>query len=303
MLFRSELARAIADAGIHVLVDLAGHTTGNRMAVLARRPAPVQAHYLGFAATTGASFVDYFIGDEIVTPPAMAADFTEKLIRMPHSFMVSDGTDAAHVATDAPRVQHAFASDAVVFCNFNNGSRITRDDFTAWLEILRGVPNSVLWLQTANAQTVANLQALAKAGGVDASRVVFAQRVPTKREHLARLNRADLMLDTIGWHNGHSTVSDALWAGVPVITVPGRYFANRVAASLATAAGLSAMVRGERDDYVRTAIRLGNEHSELIAMKKRLAARDTPFFDTQARVRDLEDAFLAMWRGMASPAR
>lgn len=291
-----ELAAAISSAGIHVLIDLAGHTTGNRMAVLARRPAPVQAHYLGFAATTGAPFIDYFISDPIATPPGMAADFTEKIVYVPHSFMVSDGSDAAHVAADAPLVQSAFSPESTVFCNFNNGSRITRGDFDVWMEILKGVAGSVLWLQAANASTVSNLHALAQASGVDPARLVFAQRVPTKREHFARLNRADLMLDTIGWHNGHSTASDALWAGVPVLTVPGRYFANRVAASLATAAGLPDFVRSDRADYVRTAIELARGRDRLAAAKRELAGRSAPFFDTRNRVRDLEETYLEMWR-------
>ncbi len=292
----NELAESIAAAGIHLLIDLAGHTTGNRMAVLARRPAPVQVHYLGFAATTGAPYIDYFMGDRIATPPSNAVDFSEKLARVPHSFMVSDGTDAAHVADDAPRAQPQFPPDAIVFCNFNNGSRITRGDFDAWMEILKGVPDSVLWLQGANAATIANLHALAKAHGIDPARVLFAQRVPTKPEHFARLNRADLMLDTIGWHNGHSTVSDALWAGVPVLTVPGRYFANRVAASLATAAGLSDFVRSDRADYIRIAIELARERNRLAVAKRGLGERSAPFFDTRARLHDLEDAYLEMWR-------
>lgn len=291
-----ELAAAIAAAGIHVLVDLAGHTTGNRMAVLARRPAPVQAHYLGFAATTGAAYIDYFITDKVATPPSFADAFSEKLTYVAQCFMVSDGTDAPDVvdrvaaAADAP-----FAPDAMVFCNFNNGSRITRDDFAAWMEVLRGVPDSVLWLQGANALTAGNLGAAAQACGVDSARLIFAQRVATKREHLKRLSRADLMLDTISWHTGHSSASDALWAGVPVLTVPGRHFANRVAASLATAAGLQELVRHDRADYVRTAIKLGRDRALLATTKRKVAERKAPFFDTRMRVRELEAAYLQMW--------
>ncbi len=299
-----ELAAAIAAAGIHVLVDLAGHTTGNRMRVLARRPAPVQAHYLGFAATTGAEYIDYFISDRIATPPSMVDAFSEKLAYAAHCFMLSDGTDAVHVVADAATVAcPQFAPDAVVFCNFNNGSRITRDDFAAWMEILRGVPGSVLWLQGANTLAVANLRGVAGRCGVDAGRIIFAQRVPTKREHLARLHRADLMLDTISWHNAHSTASDALWAGVPLLTVPGRHFANRVAASLATAAGLAELVCPDRSDFIQTALRLGKDRNELAALKRQLLARAAPFFDTQMRMRDLEAAYLGMWKDHLDRAR
>src|SRR5258706_479150 len=163
-----ELAAVIAAAGIHVLVDLAGHTTGNRMGVLARQPAPVQAHYLGFATTTGAAYIDYFVTDKIATPPSLADGFSEKPAYVAQCFMVSDGSDAPDIvdplsaAVDAP-----FAPDAIVYCNFNNGSRITRDHFSAWMEILRGVPNSVLWLQGANALTVGNLRTAARARGAD----------------------------------------------------------------------------------------------------------------------------------------
>jgi protein O-GlcNAc transferase len=297
----SELAATIAAAGIHVLVDLAGHTTGNRMPVLARRPAPVQANYLGFSATTGASYVDYFITDSVATPPSLAAEFSEKLAYVPYCYMVSDGTDAAGGADEAGAASQ-FATESIVFCNFNNASRIMRDDFRAWMEILRGVPAGVLWLQGANESAVASLRKAAQTCGIDPVRLVFAQRVPTKREHLARLQRADLVLDTIGWHNGHSSTSDALWAGVPVLTVPAQHFAGRVAASLVTAAGLPEFVRRDRDDYVQTAIRFGNDRAQLSAMKSKLGERAAPFFDTRMRVRDLEAAYLRMWNDYSNAA-
>jgi predicted O-linked N-acetylglucosamine transferase (SPINDLY family) len=290
----SELAAAIAAARIDVLVDLTGHTTGNRMPVLARRPALVQASYLGFSATTGAAYIDYFITDKIATPPELAAGFSEKLAYVSHCYMVSDGTDALNVADDAGAPTQ-FAAEAVVFCNFNNASRITRDDFRGWMEILSGVPAGVLWLQGASAPAVGHLRREAQACGIDPARLVFAQRVPAKREHLARLNRADLVLDTIGWHNGHSSTSDALWAGVPVLTVPGQHFANRVAASLATAADLPELVRHDRADYVQTALQLGGDRARLSVLKRKLMARTAPFFDTHMRVRDLEAAYIRMW--------
>ncbi|HEV7820801.1 MAG TPA: hypothetical protein VGO84_06430, partial [Burkholderiales bacterium] len=232
-----ELAAVIAGAGIHILIDLAGHTTGNRMAVLARRPAPVQAHYLGFAATTGAPYIDYFITDKITTPPGWAGAFSEKLAYVAQCFMVSDGSEAPNVVDRLAAVADAeFSAQTLVYCNFNAASRIDRDDFAAWIEILRRVPDSVLWLQGANELTRHNLRAAATNYAINPGRLIFAQRVATKREHLKRLSRADLILDTIRWHTGHSSTSDALWAGVPVLTVPGNHFANRVAASLVSAA-------------------------------------------------------------------
>lgn len=291
-----ELAAHIVQAGIHVLIDLAGHTTGNRLAVLARRPAPVQAHYLGFPATTGAPYVDYFITDRVATPPALAAEFTEQLAYMPRCFMVSDGADAA--SRDAvTRAAEGLAEDAVVYCNFNNASRITRDNFRAWLDILRAVPSSVLWLHGGAALTLANLHKEAQCCGMDPARVVFAQRAPTKAAHLARLALADLALDTFGWYNGHSSTSDALWGGVPVLTTPAASFAGRVAASLVNAAELPELAVRDRDEYVATAIRLGNDRAQLAALKRKLAAsrHTAPFFDTRCIVRDLEAVYRAMW--------
>ena len=290
-----ELASDIAQRGIHILIDLAGHTTGNRLAVLARRPAPVQAHYLGFPATTGAPYVDYFITDHIVTPPELAYEFSETLMYMPRCFMVSDGTDASGVSASRPHEN--LPAEAVVFCNFNTASRITRDDFHLWMEVLRGVPHSVIWLLGQSGQVVANLRREAELCGIRSDRLTFAQRTAEKRQHLARLCMADLMLDTIGWHNGHSSTSDALWAGVPVLTAPNRQFAGRVAASLVTAAGLPELVTISRDEYLRIAVELGNDRVTLTSLKRKLvdAKRTAPFFDTQATVRDLESLYHAMW--------
>ena len=290
-----EFAADIARSGIHVAIDLAGHTTGNRLAVLARRPAPVQAHYLGYPSTVGAPWIDYFITDSAATPPALAAEFTEQLAYLPHCFMVSDGSDV-HGA-DALREAEGLPRDAAVFCNFNNASRITRDMFRAWMLILRAVPGSVLWLPGASALTAANLRKEAQMCSVDATRLVFAQRVPTKAMHIARLALADLMLDTVGWHNGHSSTSDALWAGVPVLTAPAQHFAGRVAASLVHAAGLPELAVRDLKAYVETAVRLGNERAVLTDLTHKLAdaKRTAPFFDTRGTVRDLESAYAAMW--------
>ena len=297
----AEMAASIARAGIQVLVDLGGHTTGNRLAVLARRPAPVQVHYLGFPATTGAPYIDYFITDHVATPPELRAEFTEKPAYLPHCFMVSDGADALKGAGE-PVSREQFPAAATVFCNFNNASRITREIFQAWMEILREVPQGILWLQGAGTPNVANLQKEARACGIDPARLVFAARVPGKRQHLARLGRADLVLDTVGWHNGHSSTSDALWAGVPVLTAPAKHFAGRVAASLVTGAGLPELVRRDRDDYVQTAIKLGNDRAELAALKHKLAENQhsAPFFDTRQTVRELEDAYLDLWKEYCS---
>jgi predicted O-linked N-acetylglucosamine transferase (SPINDLY family) len=191
-----------------------------------------------------------------------------------------------------------------VFACFTNASRITRDVFGLWLEILRAVPGSVLWLQRADAATVHNLRSEAQRGGVDAARLVFAQRVADKAGHIARLALADLALDTIGWHNGHTTTNDMLWAGVPVLTAPGRSFASRVGASLVTAAGLPELVARDGRDYVNIAIGLGTDRGRCAALKSNLVAnrQHAPFFDGRGIVGGLEDVYFEMWRQYCSGA-
>lgn len=293
----AEVAEEIAAAGIHVLIDLAGHTTGNRLGVLARRPAAVQAHYLGYPGTTGAPYVDYFITDHIATPPRLAAEFTEELAYLPRCFMVSDDSVIREPGA-ATRTAEGLPDEAFVFCNFGNSSRITREVFASWLEILRAVPSSVLWLGQSSELTIKNLRDQVRRGDIDPGRVVFAQRVPDKRAHLARLGLADLALDTFGWYNGHSSTSDMLWAGVAVLTTAGETFASRVAASLLHAAGLSELATRDARDYVQTAVRLGNDRAQTSALKRKLDANrnSMPFFDPRRIVADLEAVYLEMWR-------
>jgi protein O-GlcNAc transferase len=290
-----EAAQAIADAGIDVLIDLMGHTTGNRLGILARRAAPVQAHYLGYAGTVGASYVDAFISDAIATPPALEAHFSERIVRVPDCFMVSDGTDA-HAAPPASRAAHGLPEDAYVFCNFGDAARVDRRTFERWLQILERAPGALLWLRKPDVLAAENLRRAAIARGVDPARLVFADRVPGKSAHLARLACADVALDTLGWYNGHSTTADLLWAGVPVLTSPGETFASRVAASLVSAAGLHELVAATPADYVDCAVALANDSVRTRALRQRLrdGLASTPFFDTPRLVRGLESAYEAM---------
>jgi predicted O-linked N-acetylglucosamine transferase (SPINDLY family) len=289
-------ARRIAAAGIDVLLDLGGHTLGSRLAVLARRPAPVQAHYLGYPGTVGAPYLDGYFTDEVVTPPALETEFTERVVRVPRCFMAS----AAEPADPAPppsRAEAGLPAAAFVYCNFGTASRMTRDTFELWLDVLRATPGSVLWLAETEPQSVRRLRDRALASGIEPDRLVFARRAPSKRGHLARLALADLMLDTIGWYNGHSTTADALWAGVPVLTAPAGHFAGRIAASLVQAAGLGELVAADRAQYRSLAIQTGTDRAYAQALRQRLAAARThaPFFDTQGRVTDLENAIDELW--------
>jgi protein O-GlcNAc transferase len=293
-------ARAIAGDKVQLLIDLAGHTSGGRLGIVARRPAPVQAHYLGHPGTTGADYIDYFIGDNIVTPPDLADSFSERLVRVPECFMVGGGPPSAGRSS---RAAEGLPEGKPVYASFTNGSRITRDVFTLWMEILRDVPGSLLWLSNARAE--ANLRNAAHDAGVDPHRLVFAKRKRDKADHVARLPLADLGLDTIGWHNGHSTTHDMLWAGLPVLTTVGRTFASCVGASLVTAAGMPELVARDARHYVEMAVRIGNDPSERATLKRKLAKNrgTAPLFSTRGLVRDLESVYREIWQSWvaASP--
>lgn len=294
----TDAAQTIADCGIDILIDLMGHTTGSRFGVLARRPAPVQTHFLGYPATTGASYIDYFVSDRVVTPPDPAHHFTETLVHVSQCYMLSDGAEAQGIVP-AARAEHGLPDAAYVYTNFSTPSRIDRESFALWMRILDAVPLSVLWLLAADPLVVRNLKREASARGVDPARLHFGARESHRPVHLSRLACADLALDTLGWYNGHTTTADMLWAGVPVLTAPGATFATRVAASLLTAAGLGELAVPTPEDYVTTAIALGHDRSRTCALRDKLRqARDmAPFFRTDHLIRDLETAYDAMYAG------
>jgi len=196
----------------------------------------------------------------------------------------------------ATRAAHGLPQDAFVYCNFANSSRITREVFRLWMTVLAAVPSSVLWLKQSHEVTVQNLRRAAREAGVDPERLIFASRVADKARHLERLALADLALDTIGWHNGHTSTSDVLWAGLPVLTVPGATFASRVAASLLHAADMPEMVVRDAQEYVATAIRLGKDGGQTSALKRAVARNRScaPFFDAPQTVHALEAACFDM---------
>lgn len=293
----AQAAEKIAADGVQVLIDLAGHTTGGRLGIPARRPAPVQAHYLGYAGTTGAVFLDYFISDPIATPVEMANQFTEQLALVPGCFMMSAGV--MNGASQPPsRAAQGLPENAMVYSSFTNAARITRDVFAGWMQILQAVPGGVLWLRQSDAQVVQNLRAQAQRCGVDPVRLLFAPRVADKAEHMARLALADLSLDTIGWHSGHSTTNELLCAGVPVLTATGATFASRVGVSLVTAAGLPELVARDAAEYIEFAISLGRDRARCVALKEKLKANRNHalLFDPRRVVAGLESVYAEMWR-------
>ena len=290
-----DAAKRIYQDHIDILVDLNGHTKGNRMEICALRPAPVQVTYLGFPGTTGADFFDYMITDKIVTPRKHARWYSENFAYMPHCYQVNDHTQAIS-EKEWKKADFGLPENAFVFCSFNNTYKIEPILFDVWMKILRQVQDSVLWLFGGNSVTEENLKKEAEARGVNAERLVFSEKLPKKDEHLARHRLADLALDT-RIYNGHSTTSDALWSGVPVITLRGTHFPSRVSSSILTAIGLPELIADTLDEYEDLAVWLAESSEELQAIRRRLAKNRSakPLFDTPRFVRNLENAYKEMW--------
>ncbi|MFM2056526.1 MAG: hypothetical protein RLY71_911 [Pseudomonadota bacterium] len=271
------LAEQIRTDQIGVLFDLKGFTSNQRLDVMAHRPAPLQVAWLGYPGTSGAACIDYIIGDPVVTPLAHAEHFTEAIAQMPHSYQPNDGLRSRPLAWR--RAECGLPDHATVFASFNQSYKTTPDVFAAWCRILAAVPDAVLWLMVPDADTQARLRTAAAACGIDATRIVFAPFIGIE-SHRARLPQADLILDTFPC-SGHTTSSDALWAGVPVLTRPGRTFASRVSASLLHTLGLDELICTDPDDYVACGIALGRDAGARTALRARLAEaiRTSPLFD------------------------
>jgi len=277
-----------------ILLDLMGYTTDARMEICALCPAPVQAAFLGYPGTTGAEYMDYIITDRIVTPEEHARYFTEKFVYMPHAYQINDSqqkiSDRQYTRADAGLPENAF-----VFCSFNQVYKIEPVMFDIWMRILRQVPQSVLWLMSGGPAAENILRHEAAKRGVAAERLFFAQRLP-KEEHLGRSKLADLFLDT-RIVNGHTTTSDALWSGLPVITVLGTHFASRVSASLLHAVGLPELVTHSLEEYEDLAVHFAHHPEKLRKIREKLAVNriQEPLFDTRRYAANLERAFESMW--------
>ncbi|HEY2247388.1 MAG TPA: tetratricopeptide repeat protein [Bradyrhizobium sp.] len=289
------IADLVREHEIDIAVDLMGYTTNSRTGILARRPAPVQAHYMGFAGTMGAPFLDYVIADRVVIPDTARAAYSEKVVTLPNSYFVNDaGRPIAERAFT--RAELGLPERGFVFCCFNGSHKITPDVFDSWMRILKRVNGSVLWLLADHPATIGNLMREAAARGVDPKRLIFARRIPPP-EHLARHRAADLFLDTLPY-NAHTTACDALWAGLPVLTRTGETFAGRVAASVLGAIGLGELITQSAAAYERLAVALATDPARLAAIRDRLVQNrlTTPLFDTRLFTRHMEAAFVAMHR-------
>ena len=290
----AEVARLLREQQIDIAVDLMGPTLHARPGIFAMRPCPVQVSYLGFPGTTGTDFHDYILADACVIPPGMERHYAEKVVRLPDTFQCNDDKRAPATPTRS-RTEAGLPQEGVVYCCFNNSAKFSPAVFDLWMRILQEVPGSVLWLFADHPILQANLRKEAQARGVDAQRLVFAPRVEYA-QHLARQSLADVFLDTLPFNAG-TTASDALWAGVPVVTRPGEAFAARMGASLLHALGMPELIAETPEAYVALAVRLGREPVFLAAAKAKLAANRAtqPLFDTARFRRHIEAAYIAMW--------
>jgi protein O-GlcNAc transferase len=289
-----EIAKLIRELEIDIAVDLNGFTQGARVRVLARRPAPIQVNYLGYPGTLGADYIDYIIADRTIIPENQQQFYAEKVVYLPDTYQSND--DKRQMSEEGfTRAQVGLPDLGFVFCSFNNTFKINPPVFDIWMRLLHEVHGSVLWLFESNADAPDNLRREAERRGVAASRLVFAPRM-NPEDHVARQMLADLFLDTLPY-NAHTTASDALWVGLPVLTCLGSTFAGRVAASLLHAVGLPELVTHSFEEYEIAALRLARSPGLLASVKAKLTRnrKTCALFDTARFVRHIEAAYTSMW--------
>jgi predicted O-linked N-acetylglucosamine transferase (SPINDLY family) len=282
------------EIGIDIAVDLAGFTALARTDIFAYRAAPIQVNYLGYPGTTGAEYIDYIIADSTLIPSKSQQYYSEKVVYLPNSYQVNDRkrVTANKVFT---REELGLPIEGFIFCCFNNIFKITPGTFDGWVRILKAVNSSILWLLEDNPIAVLNLRKEAKFRGLDPNRLVFAKKINSS-EHLARHYVADLFIDTLPY-NAHTTASDALWTGLPVLTCAGESFASRVAASLLNAIELPELITTTQEQYEATAIDLANNPEKLKAIKYKLKRNrlTTALFDTPRFTKHIEAAYKQMY--------
>ena len=290
----AEIVSAARRDGIDIAVDLKGYCKDSRTGIFAQRVAPVQVNYLGYPGTMGAPFIDYMIADAVIIPEEHRPHYSEKIVYLPDSYQPND-TRRPISGREFSKAELGLPQTGFVFCCFNNNFKILPETFDSWMRILGSVEGSVLWLLEDNATAAANLRREAQVRGVDPRRLVFAPRMALP-EHLARHRAADLFLDTLP-RNAHTPASDALWAGLPVLTCPGETFAGRVAASLLKAIRLPELVAQSGEDYERLAIELARSPGRIADLKRKLDANRqvAPLFDIERFTRHLEAGFAAMY--------
>lgn len=289
----AEAASAIHRDQIDILIDLKGYTQGTRTSILTFRPAPIQVNYLGYPGTLGGDFCDYIITDAFLTPPETATSYSEAFAYLPDTYQPHSRHSTIGVAPT--RQAAGLPERGFVFCCFNQAYKITPEIFDVWCRLLAACPGSVLWLLK-DSLAEGNLRNHAFQRGIAPNRLIFAED-KAQIDHLGRLQLADLVLDTLPY-NAHTTASDALWAGVPIVTCIGDTFASRVAGSLLHAIALPELITPDLENYYELALKLANNPQELARIKDKLAANrlTTPLFDVHSYTRNLESLFEAMWQ-------
>ena len=294
----TKMARRIQQLGIDILVDLKGATNDNRMRVLAHRAAPLQVNWLGFPGTTGAPYIDYMIGDPIVTPLASAADFSEKIAQLPNCYQPNDAQRA--LPRTSTRADWGLPEDAILLCAFHQSYKISAEMFDVWCELLKAEPRARLWLLLWNANVQSTLIAAARERGIEAERLIFGALLPLE-DHVSRLAHADVFVDA--WPcNAHTTAGEALWAGVPVVTVPGETFAQRVATSLLHAVQLDELVCSDAAGYHAQVLALARDSARRAAIRTHLVGQRSAstLFDGARFARDIEALYERMWARAAA---
>ena len=287
----AELSRSLE---VDIAVDLKGFTKESRVGIFAERAAPIQVNYLGYPGTMGVDYIDYLIADPTVIPESAQRYYSEKIVYLPDSYQPNDSRRSIS-SKKVARTEEGLPEDRFVYCCFNGAYKISPAVFDVWMRILRRVEGSVLWLLEDNLQARDNLRKEAQRRGIAAERLIFARWTPLA-EHLARHPLADLVLDTFPY-NAHTTASDALWAGLPVLTRMGETFASRVGASLLKAVNLPELITATEAEYEELAVDLARDGERLQALRRKLEQNrlTAPLFDTVAYARHLESAYSAMF--------
>jgi protein O-GlcNAc transferase len=292
-----EIAKRVREEEIDILIDLNGFTDDARTEIFACRPAPIQVNYLGYPGTMGASYIDYIIADPTLIPASHQSSYLEKVVYLPHSYLPHDDTSRRISDRSFEPGEFGLPENGFVFCCFNNAYKLNPHLFRSRMKLLQAVEGSVLWLSENNATATNNLRREAAAAGVNPDRLVFAGRIPSSGDHLARHRLADLFLDTLPY-NAHTTASDALLAGLPVLTQMGETFAGRVAASLLTAIGLPELIVQTQEQFESRAIELATRPELMAAIKDKLAENrlTKPLFNTKLYTRHIESAYVGMYQ-------
>jgi predicted O-linked N-acetylglucosamine transferase (SPINDLY family) len=287
------MARCIHERNVDILIDLKGATHDTLLPVFAHRCAPVQVSWLGFPGTTGARYIDYIVGDPVVTPLADAAAFSEKIAQLPHCYQPNDSLRDRPVRSG--RAQWGVPEGKLLLCGFHQSYKISVEVFDEWCGLLHALPEACLWLLEWNRNVKLALLGAAAQRGLTADRLVFSPVLPLE-QHLSRLVEADLYLDA--WPcNAHTTASEALWVGVPVVSLRGRTFAQRVAASVLQAVGLPELACTDRASYRATVLALAGDAPRRTRLREHLGvqARQSPLFQGASTARELESLYRRMW--------